>query len=60
MLCNTENKVKMFRLPQNPEKKRWITLIPRDDISDSKDAIICERHWPKDYPTIIDYGKFTL
>ena len=56
--CNAENKVKTFRLSRNPEyRKSWITIIPRDNIPGSKNNIVCERRWSKDYSTIANYGK---
>ena len=27
-----------------------------DNTPHFKDSVICERHWPKDYPKTIDYG----
>lgn len=32
-------------------------LLPRDNIPDKKDTVVCERHWPPGYPTIVHYGK---
>ena len=44
------NKVKVFRLPKDPkERKRWTDAIPRDNIPESHDTVICERHWPSNY-----------
>ena len=51
MLCtncngnyNAENKAKAFRLQQNPPKKNgWITIIPKENIPDSKYTVACER-----------------
>ena len=55
---NPENKVKTFRLPRNiEEKERWRKIIPRDNLPDNKNTVVCERHWPQNYPTILDYGK---
>lgn len=51
----------MFILPRNPEeKKKWITIFWRNNVPDSKDTFVCQRHWPKDYPTTIFYGKLSL
>ena len=58
MLYNVENKVKSLGFPQNPEEReRQITIIPRDNIPESKNTVACKIHWPKDYPTIADYGE---
>ena len=32
-------------------------LPPFPQIPDSKDTVVCERHWPKNYPTIVLRGK---
>ena len=53
MLHNVENKVKSLGFPQNPEEReRQITIIPRDNIPESKNTVACKIHWAKDYPTI--------
>ena len=55
---NAESKVKTLRLPRNRGERRGrTTIIPRVNILDSKDAAVCERHFPKDYPATMDYGK---
>ena len=54
---NDENRVKVFRLPTDAEEKsRWIKAIPRDNIPNSKDTVVCERHWPEHYPTVSTFG----
>ena len=51
-------KTKVFRLPRNKDdREQWIQIIPRDNIRLSNDTVVCERHWPPDYPTKNDYGK---
>ncbi|XP_065672039.1 THAP domain-containing protein 2-like [Hydra vulgaris] len=55
---NKENKVKVFRLPTNKEERtQWISIIPRDNILDSDNTVVCERHFPPNYITIIKHGK---
>ena len=55
---NEENKEKVFRLPSEEiERKRWLAAIPRDNTPDSKDTVVCERHWPQNYSTITLFGK---
>ena len=39
------------------ERERWLKVIPRDNIPDSKDTSVCEIHWPKGYPTIQVHRK---
>lgn len=53
-----KQKVKTFRLPQNEQQKKlWLSIIPRDNIPNHKDTVICERHWPEGYAKIKFYGK---
>ena len=55
---NKQTKVKVFRLPGNlGQRKRWLTIIPRDNIPDTKNTVVCEKHWSENYPTKLDYGK---
>jgi len=45
VLHNKENKVRAFRLPKDSEEhKRWLTAIPRDNIPDTNNTVVCERH----------------
>jgi hypothetical protein len=39
------------------ELQKWLAVIPRDNIPNSKHTVVCERHWPEGYPTILDYGN---
>ena len=39
------------------ERERWLSIIPRDIIPDIKNAVVCEKHWPGNYLTKVDYGK---
>ena len=53
-----DTKVATFRLPQDAaEKERWIKAIPRDNIPDSNNTVVCERYWPKNYATSKYRGK---
>ena len=57
---NEENKVSIYRIPGKKlieERQRWLKIIPRDDIPVGPNTFVCERHWPKDFETIIRYGK---
>ena len=54
---NTE-KVKVFRLPKDQdERKRWLKSIPRDNIPDHPDTVVCEKHFPPGYATVNVFGK---
>ena len=39
------------------ERKLWLPFIPGDNITDHKDTVVCEEHWPVDYPNVIYYMK---
>ena len=55
-----QTKVKVYRLPRNlEERKRWFTLVLRDNIPDIKNTVVCEKHWPENYPSKLYYGKET-
>lgn len=51
-------KVKTFRLPRDDAEKRlWLSAIPRDNIPDHKDTVVCENHWPTGYETVVVFSK---
>ena len=53
-----KSKEKVFRLPVDEnERKRWLSVIPRDNTPNTKDKVVCERHWPNGYETVMHYGK---
>ena len=55
---NKENKEKVFRLPKDPvERERWMKIIPRDNIPDNPNTVLCERHFPTDYETVTVFGR---
>ena len=55
---NKDNKVTVFRLPTDKdEREKWIQAIPRENIPDKADTVVCEQHFPPGYPTIIKHGK---
>ena len=55
---DSDNKVRVFRLPQNQEeRKKWIKSIPRDNTPDKPDTVTCEKHFPVGYATIVVRGK---
>ena len=52
--CNgnydNDSKKKVFRLPKNKEEReKWLKIIPCDNTPDSKNTVVCKRHWPKGY-----------
>ena len=55
---NKENQRKVFRLPNSEtERKLWLSSIPRSTLTLSKDAVICEDHWPKNTTMVSHRGK---
>ena len=42
------------------ERKLCLSFIPRDNITDHRDTVICEEHWPADYSEVIYDGKEQL
>ena len=58
--CNGNSKKgdSVFRFPQDPtENKRWRAAIPRDNIPQSLDTVVCARHWPANYEFVVYRGK---
>ena len=36
----------VYRLPSDPEeRKRWMKAIPRDNIPDKPDTVVCAKHF---------------
>ena len=55
--ASQNRKVRVFRLPSNPdERKAWINAIPTA-ISDRKDTVICSQHFPVNFETVMVKGK---
>ena len=41
-----DKQIKVFRLPEDlKERKPWLSVIPRDNIPDHKDTVVCKEHW---------------
>ena len=58
---DNKSKEKVFRVPADGnEKKRWLSVIFRDNTPGTRDMVVCERHWPNGYETVIRYGKQRL
>ena len=60
--CNrnydSQTKEKTFRLPKDmDEREQWLKIIPRDNTPDTKNTVVCERHWPQGYETVKCFGK---
>ena len=54
---NKQNKEKVFRLPTEKEEyHRWINAIPRNNIPDIADTVVCERHFPSGSPSVSKFG----
>ena len=55
---NTGNREKVFRLPSDKEEReKWINIILRDNIPDSPNTAVCERHFSPGYMTITKFGR---
>ena len=47
-------KEKVFRISKNKEEReKWLKIISRDNTPDSKNTVVCQRHWSKSYETIL-------
>ena len=56
---NRNDKISVFRLPKDPdERKRWIQCIPRDNIPDNSNTVVCVKHFPEGYECIKVNGKY--
>ena len=52
------NKTGNFRFPKDEEwKVKWRAAIPRSNIPDHKDTVICNKHWPNDSERVLVNGK---
>ena len=50
-------KVTVYRLPSDhEEQQRWIKAIPRDNIPDTVNTVVCAKHFPSDSPVIKGKG----
>ena len=48
----------VFILPKDQlERSRWIQAIPRDNILNSFNTVVCENHWPSGYENVLSYGR---
>ena len=58
--CHT-SKLSVYRFPRtDSDAKRWEELIFGEKMESkvlSRDAVVCELHWPKDFETVTVYGK---
>lgn len=53
------DKTAMYRLPKDSEEReRWLKAIPRDNIPQGKDTVVCEKHWPANCEKVLVYGKY--
>ena len=55
------NRETVFRLPSKErepeERQKWLKNIPRDNIPDHKDTVVCKRHFPPNFKTIVVHGR---
>ena len=55
---DADDKTRVFILPKDQlERSRWIQAIPRDNILNSFDTVVCENHWPSGYEKVLSYGR---
>ena len=55
---SNEEKVAVYRLPKDPEEReRWCKAIPRDNIPDKKDTVVCAKHFPPNFPVVKVKGR---
>ena len=48
----------MFSFPKDAvENEKWRKSIPRDNIPESTDTVVCKRYWPVNYEFIVNRGK---
>ncbi|XP_012555511.2 THAP domain-containing protein 2-like [Hydra vulgaris] len=61
--CNSnydsvKDKTTTFRLPRDPvERLRWIKAIPRENIPDKHDTVVCAKHFPPNFQVIKVKGR---
>ena len=52
------DRVSVFRLPKDKdERERWMKAIPRDNIPDSADTVVCIKHFPDGFETVSVTGR---
>ena len=55
---DSKNKVSVFRFPKDKEEReRWKKAIPRDNIPDHPDTVICIKHFPDGFETVPVNGR---
>ena len=48
----------VFRLPKDKvERDRWLRAIPPDNVPDTDNTVVCEKHWPHGYRTVQKKGR---
>ena len=53
-----KEKVTVYRLPSDlEEQQRWIKAIPRDNIPDHPNTVVCVKHFLPDFPVLKIKGK---
>ena len=55
---DSTDKVAVFRLPKNKdERERWMKAIPRDNIPDNVNTVVCIKHFPDGFETVSVKGR---
>ena len=39
------------------EREHWFSIIPRNNLPDTANIVVWERHWSESFETLIYYGK---
>ena len=53
-----DNREGLFRLPRDKEKReRWMNITLRGNIPVTSNSVICEKHLPSSYETVIAFGR---
>ena len=55
---SSEGNITTFRLPKDREKrKKWMAAIPRDNIPDQNDTVVCIKHFPENVSVVKVKGR---
>ena len=54
----SQEKIPVYRFPRDLEEmNRWIKAIPNANLRVTDNSVVCELHWPPDFPTVKVHGK---
>ncbi|GFN93906.1 THAP domain-containing protein 11 [Plakobranchus ocellatus] len=55
---DSNDKITVFRLPRDKEERQgWKKAIPRDNILDHPNTVVCIKHFPEEFETISVTGS---